>query len=640
MPQRRSLGAYPTYATSSSNEYSYSQNEMSPQNYGFMGSFQNYGQFDYSNRSDSNNLSNSDYDDSYQKQPAQHFHPKYRSDEFLRNGGDTSDKAHKDEHRSVDTNPFDDGPITTFGFMQGYSMQTYYTDKPTEAGNNKGGDCSAKLPPKKSKDKRLSDNSSEEDPKEGKQTLGVKEARARRKSSTLDMFNDPANFMQQVEKHLESVPEQHSNETKPEEVTKSKKNNVSSNSLRSKLLEKKSSLPYKPSNYQPSHLSPSPKRSHQLQAPGLHRGGGKDFYNPQFTSNNHENQNFMEPKPQLLNLKLTKTYSANPGPYQPLYQGGYGHSVGYNDGNRMPGYGVDPRHGHMVHPGMMHYPENPRAAPGAFMPPMQYGQFERETYSPDISHNAFIEVPEYRRLSTNENTYAQGRWNEYSSPQLPPTYGHPAQSRLSAPEIKLNFKSESSHSSNLDKKSNSQGDDCDKSLKDFDESSPTPEIPLAKLIEGAPQMARDQSGCRLLQKKIEEGDPETITAIYNSILPNFVDLMNNPFGNYLCQKITDSCGKDQLKAIIKIIEKEVVDICRNSHGTRAVQKIVECAHDRELIDLIIDLLKDHVRVLVEDINGNHAIQKILFTFKAPDNEFIFETMIGKCKEIACHKHGC
>lgn len=177
-------------------------------------------------------------------------------------------------------------------------------------------------------------------------------------------------------------------------------------------------------------------------------------------------------------------------------------------------------------------------------------------------------------------------------------------------------------------------------MKDFDESSPTPEIPLSKLIESAPQMARDQSGCRLLQKKIEEGDPETITAIYNSILPNFVDLMNNPFGNYLCQKITDSCGKDQLKAVIKIIEKEVVDICRNSHGTRAVQKIVECAQDRELIEMIIDLLKDHVRVLVEDINGNHAIQKILFTFKAPDNEFIFETMIDKCREIACHKHGC
>ena len=34
------------------------------------------------------------------------------------------------------------------------------------------------------------------------------------------------------------------------------------------------------------------------------------------------------------------------------------------------------------------------------------------------------------------------------------------------------------------------------------------------------------------------------------------------------------------------------------------------------------------------------IQKALLTFKAPLNEFIFKTMIGKCKEIATHKHGC
>lgn len=56
--------------------------------------------------------------------------------------------------------------------------------------------------------------------------------------------------------------------------------------------------------------------------------------------------------------------------------------------------------------------------------------------------------------------------------------------------------------------------------------------------------------------------------------------------------------------------------------------------------MIIQFLKSHVRVLVQDINGNHVIQKVLFTFKAPNNEFIFENMIEKCKEIACHKHGC
>jgi hypothetical protein len=37
--------------------------------------------------------------------------------------------------------------------------------------------------------------------------LTVKETRGRRKSSTLDMFNDPVSFREQIDKDLENVPE-------------------------------------------------------------------------------------------------------------------------------------------------------------------------------------------------------------------------------------------------------------------------------------------------------------------------------------------------------------------------------------------------------------------------------------------------
>ena len=55
---------------------------------------------------------------------------------------------------------------------------------------------------------------------------------------------------------------------------------------------------------------------------------------------------------------------------------------------------------------------------------------------------------------------------------------------------------------------------------------------------------------------------------------------------------------------------------------------------------MIDILKPHVKQLVEDINGNHVIQKSLTTFIAPYNNFIFDEMIKECREISCHKHGC
>lgn len=47
-----------------------------------------------------------------------------------------------------------------------------------------------------------------------------------------------------------------------------------------------------------------------------------------------------------------------------------------------------------------------------------------------------------------------------------------------------------------------------------------------------------------------------------------------------------------------------------------------------------------MRELAEDINGNHVIQKILFTWKPVFNQFIYDAMIKQCVQIACHKHGC
>ena len=96
--------------------------------------------------------------------------------------------------------------------------------------------------------------------------------------------------------------------------------------------------------------------------------------------------------------------------------------------------------------------------------------------------------------------------------------------------------------------------------------------------------------------------------------------MKNSFGNYLCQKITEVVNRDQLIAIIEKIEDEIVDICKDKHGTRAIQKIIECAKDQQLIDTITNLLKPHVQTLVEDINGNHVIYKLLVIFKDSGNE--------------------
>lgn len=90
-----------------------------------------------------------------------------------------------------------------------------------------------------------------------------------------------------------------------------------------------------------------------------------------------------------------------------------------------------------------------------------------------------------------------------------------------------------------------------------------------------PDLCRDQNGCRHLQAELSSRDEEAIEVIYNGAKPFFSDLMSDPFGNYLCQKLLETCNDSQRTELVKIVAPNIVDISLNQHGTRAVQKLLE-----------------------------------------------------------------
>jgi len=54
------------------------------------------------------------------------------------------------------------------------------------------------------------------------------------------------------------------------------------------------------------------------------------------------------------------------------------------------------------------------------------------------------------------------------------------------------------------------------------------------------------------------------------MLPILASVMDNQFGNYLCQKVIEVAEPCTLALIVKQILGCVVDISLNLHGTRAV----------------------------------------------------------------------
>lgn len=114
----------------------------------------------------------------------------------------------------------------------------------------------------------------------------------------------------------------------------------------------------------------------------------------------------------------------------------------------------------------------------------------------------------------------------------------------------------------------------------------------------------------------------------------------DPFGNYLCQKLLEYSDNDQRTALISQAAPAMVPIALNQHGTRALQKMVEYVSTPEQIDIIVMALRDRVVELVQDLNGNHVVQKCLNKLGPENSQFIFDAVGHHCVIVGTHRHGC
>jgi hypothetical protein len=154
------------------------------------------------------------------------------------------------------------------------------------------------------------------------------------------------------------------------------------------------------------------------------------------------------------------------------------------------------------------------------------------------------------------------------------------------------------------------------------------------------ELCKDQHGCRYLQKKLEERNSDQVHMIWLETNQHVIELMTDPFGNYLCQKLLEFCNDDERTVLIQNASQDMVRIALNQHGTRALQKMIEYVSTPQQIHLIIEALRFRVVELIQDLNGNHVIQKCLNKLTAPDAQFIFDAVGNNCVEVGTHRHGC
>ena len=127
-------------------------------------------------------------------------------------------------------------------------------------------------------------------------------------------------------------------------------------------------------------------------------------------------------------------------------------------------------------------------------------------------------------------------------------------------------------------------------------------------------MIKDQSGSKIIQKKIEEKNPDFLYKLYENIKNNLYDIITDQFGNYVIQKYVEYCDKKIISKMLKQIQSKMYDISINSYGTRALQKMFESLSpslSNEDMDIMVSFTSGNLFNMIRDINGNHVIQSII-----------------------------
>lgn len=244
---------------------------------------------------------------------------------------------------------------------------------------------------------------------------------------------------------------------------------------------------------------------------------------------------------------------------------------------------------------------------------------------PNINLN-FINPYIPKNLSTSTLTTLT---SNNTNPQQP----SPSSSQTQFPPTQQQLISSSSTNNNT-----AQSKKKPKKIKRLDPSFYT-NIPIEQLAPNIFQLAKDQGGCRYLQKLLDD-DPQTTSQIlYQPLIENILRLVNDPFGNYFIQKMFANLSADQIHQIIFILSPHIFDIGANPHGTRVLQHLISFLSTPTLIEYFLSVMSPHIVPLLKELNGTHVVQKFAFEYPtyAP---YVNKVIIDNSPSLATHRHGC
>ena len=168
-------------------------------------------------------------------------------------------------------------------------------------------------------------------------------------------------------------------------------------------------------------------------------------------------------------------------------------------------------------------------------------------------------------------------------------------------------------------------------------------INLNYILNNIEKLTENQSGCRLLQNKIQQ-NPSISNSIYNSIKMklSLKKLSIDSFGNYLIQKLLEFISEDLVIEFFNIVVcPSFIEITLNPHGSRVIQKLISRIYmHQDIMNIFNQLLQTSMLEIFLNQCSTYIIITYITYIKYPNNQLIYSFIEQNIYYIATHKHSC
>ena len=182
-----------------------------------------------------------------------------------------------------------------------------------------------------------------------------------------------------------------------------------------------------------------------------------------------------------------------------------------------------------------------------------------------------------------------------------------------------------------------------KSKKSYHSNENNQNMNLNYLINNIERLTENQSGCRLLQNKLQQ-NPFYANDLYQAIKfkLNLKMLSIDSFGNYLIQKLLEYISNDLIQDYFNnIIYPSFMEVALNPHGSRVIQKLFGRIYMyKDIMNKFNDCLQNWMLEIFLNQSSTYIIITYISYIKYPNNQLIYSFIVQNIYYISTHKHSC